>query len=167
MEPRSAGALGKEFPYTRKTLCYIEIAEDGTVSQGTDAGTYDRARTGKSRLFAVWPGEWSSHLFVIDDLDEYARAHGLIHDQDRTGLADHEHVVRWEVDPYEAKPMASYISIQLELDCGCTIEDRRTFASQMRAQRGWDIATSGGWGKRTGQGRTTYSLRARRKSLTQ
>src|SRR4051812_5595208 len=115
MEPRSAAALGKEFPYTLGTLCYIEIAEDGTVSHCTDAGTYERARSGKSRLFAVWPGEWASHLFTIDDLDEYARAHGLIHDQERTGLADHEHVVRWKIDPHETKPGGSYVSIEVEL----------------------------------------------------
>lgn len=59
MEPRSAAALGREFPYTRKTLCYIEIAKDGAVSHGTDAGTYQRARDGESRLFAVWPGRAS------------------------------------------------------------------------------------------------------------
>ncbi len=49
----------------------------------------------------------------------------------------------------------------------CTIEDLRTFANQMRTQRGWGIATSGGWGSSTREGHdTTYSLRARRKSLS-
>lgn len=136
MEPRSAGALGRDFPYNLKTVCYIEVFEDGTVSHGRDTGTYERARSGKSRLFAVWPGEWSSHLFVIDDLDEYARAHGLVHDEERTGLADHVHVVRWELDPSEDKPMGTYITIRVQLDCGCSIRDRRVFAQQMREQRG-------------------------------
>jgi hypothetical protein len=158
--------MGKDFPYTQSTLCYIEIAEDGTVTHGTDASTYKRARSGKSRLFAVWPGQWSSHLFAIDDLDEYARALGLIHDKDRTGLAEHEHLVRWKLSPYEAKPNASYVTIELELDCDCAIKDLRIFAGQMRDQRGWDISTTGGWGSSTHQGRTTYSLRVRRKSLT-
>jgi hypothetical protein len=43
------------------------------------------AKVGQSRLFAVWPGNYRSDLFVVDDLDEYARANGLIHDQERTG----------------------------------------------------------------------------------
>ncbi|MGK4581838.1 hypothetical protein [Kitasatospora sp. HPMI-4] len=55
--------------------------------------------------------------------------------------------MRWKLSPYEAKPSASYVSIELELDCDCTIEDLRTFASQMRDQHGWDIAISGGWGR--------------------
>ncbi|MFE1319661.1 hypothetical protein [Kitasatospora phosalacinea] len=167
MQPRSAAAAGRDFPYTSRTTCYIEISEGGTVSHGIDSGTYERARSGKSSLYAVWPGEWSSHLFVIDDLDEYARAHGIIHDQGRTGLAEHEHLVRWKLSPDETKPNASYVDIELELDCGCVIEDLRAFANQMRTQRGWDIATSGGWSSSTRQGHnTTYSLRARRKSLS-
>ncbi|MGW4379320.1 hypothetical protein [Kitasatospora sp. NPDC004531] len=125
MQPRSAAAAGRDFPYTSRTTCYIEISEDGTVS------------------------------------------HGIIHDQDRTGLAEHEHLVRWKLSPYETKPNASYVDIELELDCGCTIEDLRTFADQMRTQRGWDIATSCGWGRSSRPGHnTTYSLRARRKSLS-
>ncbi|MEU1675315.1 hypothetical protein ABZ752_25305 [Streptomyces roseifaciens] len=44
------------------------------MTHGNDRAAYERAVAGKSRLFAVWPGEWSSHLFAIDDLDEYAKA---------------------------------------------------------------------------------------------
>ncbi|UQS25352.1 MULTISPECIES: hypothetical protein [Amycolatopsis] len=164
-EPRSAGAMGADFPYTLKTMCYIEVFADGSVHWGGDDNTYHRALTGTSRLFAVWPGEWSSHLFAIDDLDQYARAFRIIHDEARTGLTDHEHQVRWSVSPHEQKPTASYISINLWLDCGCTIRDLETFASQMRQQKGWHIATSGGWGSSEDSTGRTYSMRARRKSL--
>lgn len=99
---------------------------------------------------------------MIDDLDEYARAHGLLHDQERTGLADHEHTARWELDPSEQRPMSSYITIRVFLDCGCTVRDLDAFARQMRAQQGWEIATSGSWGGSSTSG--TY-MRARRKSL--
>ena len=143
-------------------MCYIEVAADGRVGWGTDAGTYNRALTGESRLFAAWPGQWSSHLFAIDDLDQYARAFGIIHDEARTGLADHQHQVSWTIHPHEDKPNGSYITINVQLDCGCEIHDLTTFASQMRQQKGWDIATTGGWG---GSGGTHY-MRARRKSLT-
>lgn len=127
MEPRSAAAVGRDFPYTAKTLCYIEVTKEGTVSHGVDAGTYERARSGESRLFAVWLGSWRSDLFAIDDLDEYARAHGLLHDQERTGLADHEHAVRWTLDPSEKKPMGSYITVHVHLDCGCAINGPDAF----------------------------------------
>ena len=162
MQPRSAAAVGRDFPYTASTVCYIEVSGDGAVSHGADAGTYARVRSGESRLFAVWPGEWRSDLFVIDDIDEYARAHGFIHDQARTGLADHEHAVRWSLDPSEDEPMGSYITIRVHLDCDCSIRDLGTFAKQMRAQRGWDIATSTGWG---GSGASGTYIRVRRRSL--
>ena len=165
-EPKSAGAMGSEFPYALQTMCYIEVAADGSVRWGSDAKTYARVLAGESRLYAVWPGQWSSHLFVIDDLDQYARALGLVHDETRTGLADHEHQVRWSISKYENKPNGSYVSISVQLDCGCEIRDLKSFASQMQKQKGWDIATTGGWGHSTSENGTTYSMRARRKSLT-
>jgi hypothetical protein len=165
--PRSAGAMGLEFPYKLGTLCYIEVAKDGTVTWGVDEGTYERAVAGESRLFAVWPGEWSSHLFAIDDLDQFAGAFGIVHDEVRTGLADHVHQIRWRVSPYEEKPNGSYIHIDAWLDCGCHVRDLKAFAAQMRKQKGWDIATSGGWGSSgTDEGGWTYSIRVRRKSLS-
>lgn len=62
--------MGKEFFYTLETMCDIEVAKDGAVSWGSDAGTYRRTLAGESRLYAVWSGQWSSHLFVIDDLEQ-------------------------------------------------------------------------------------------------
>lgn len=165
-QPRSAGAMGAEFPYTLPTMCYIEVATDGSVRWGTDAGTYQRAQAGECRLYAVWPGKWSSHLFAIDDLGQYARAVGIVHDETRTGLTDHEHEVRWSISKYEKNPGGSYIGINVRLDCGCEIRDLKSFASHMREQKGWDIATTGGWGSSADAAGTTYSMRARRKSLT-
>lgn len=169
LEPRSAAASGRDFPYQHPTTCYVEVWADGSVTHGTDAGTYERAKAGKSRLFAVWPGQYRSDLFVIDDLDEYAKALGLIHDQERTGLAEHEHDVRWTRRTYSTdNPRSPYVPVEVELGCGCTIRDLSVFAKHMREQRGWDVATSGGWGSSGASGgKQTYSLRVRRKSLAE
>jgi len=83
MEPRSAVAAGKDFPYESPTTCYIEVRQDGSVTQGVGQGAYERARSGESRIFAVWSGQWRSDLFIIDDLDEYAKAVGLVDFTDR------------------------------------------------------------------------------------
>jgi hypothetical protein len=168
MELRSAKAAGLDFPYTSATTCYIEVAADGTVSQGAGAEAYSRAKAGASRLFAVWPGQYRSDLFAVDDLDEYARATGLLHDPERTGLVEHVHEVSWESDSYGSdSPRSPYMTIRLRLECGCAIRDLAVFAAHMRQQRGWDIATSGGWGSSGPPGGpATYTLRVRRKSLT-
>ncbi|MEV0116597.1 hypothetical protein AB0H77_25670 [Streptomyces sp. NPDC050844] len=161
VEPRSAAAAGKDFPYTASTTCYIEVHEDGTVTHGDDRAAYERAVDGKSRLFAVWPGEWSSHLFAIDDLDEYAKAHGIKRDEERTGLKEHVHEVQWEPDSFgNDNPRSPYISISVSLNCGCSIHDLSAFAAEMREQRGWDVAKSGGWGSSSGA-RGNYVLAAR------
>ncbi len=165
-EPRSASAIGMEFPYQLGTMCYIEVAADGTVSQGADRTAYQRAVEGRSRLFAVWPGNYRSDLFAIDDLDQFARGMGWIHDEARSGLAEHEHQVRWQVDEFERNPNGNYISVKVWLDCGCAIRDLRAFAEQMRAQHGWDIAKTGGWASSSGSSGTSYSIRVRRRSLS-
>src|SRR5687768_9808656 len=131
--PRSAGTAGKDFPYDSRKTCYIEIGADGSLSQGVDAQAYQRAVAGTSRLFAVWPGDYSSDLFMIDDLDASARAVDLIHDETRTGLADDEHRVRWEPADRDPNSPGSYISVVVSFDCGCATRDLRTFADQMRA----------------------------------
>jgi hypothetical protein len=63
--------------------------------------------------------------------------------------------------PVRAQPGASYIVIEVWLDCGCVIRDLHAFAAQMRAQKGWDIAATRG----LSGGGGTYTMRARRKSL--
>lgn len=166
MEPRSAAAVGKDFPYTARTTCYIEVHKDGSVTHGGGRAAYDRALADQSRLFAVWPGEWSSDLFVIDDLDEYAKAHGIMHDQERTGLTEHVHDVQWEKESHgNDNPRSPYVTIRVSLSCGCSIRSLGAFAAQLKEQRGWDVAKTGGWGSSSGPEGKTYSLRVRRRSL--
>lgn len=62
LQSRSAGAMGAEFPYKLRTMFYIEVAKDGTVTHGAGEAAYRRTMSGESRLFAVWPGQWSSDL---------------------------------------------------------------------------------------------------------
>jgi hypothetical protein len=122
--PRSAAAAGDSFPYRSKTTCYVEVRAKGAVSWGVDGGTYARALDGTSILYAVWPGEWSSALFVIDDLDNYARALGLVRDEQRTGLADHVHEIEWAKSPY-GEASSGYTLVDVVLNCGCRVHDIR------------------------------------------
>ncbi|MGW5094240.1 hypothetical protein ACWEQ1_05145 [Streptomyces nodosus] len=168
MEARTAAAAAadKDFPYTLSTTCYIEAHNDGRITQGAGMDAYQRAVAGESRLFAVWPGQWRSDLFAIDDLDEFARAQGIVHDDERTGLADHIHEIHRAVAAREDNPRSQYVTVDVRLDCGCSVRDRRTFAAQMREQRGWSIAVTGGWGSHSNADGTVYTFRVRRKSLT-
>ncbi|QQQ76680.1 hypothetical protein IOD16_37885 [Saccharothrix sp. 6-C] len=57
-------------------MCDVEVHQDSTVRYGHDGDACERARSGESPLFAVWPGQWSSDMFVIDDLATFARQMG-------------------------------------------------------------------------------------------
>lgn len=75
---RSASAQDY-FPYDAKTVAYIEIKNDGEIS---NPGRFindlrqatRRAIAGESLIIAVWPGQWRSDAFIIDDLDQLAKA---------------------------------------------------------------------------------------------
>jgi len=79
---RSAKEAGN-FPYTMSTVCYFEVDKNGSVLQVPHKNksdrsnlleVYKRAVDKTTTLYAVWPGKWSSDLFIIDDLDAFAKA---------------------------------------------------------------------------------------------
>ena len=76
-QPRSAKT--NPFPYRGSLVCYLSLDAAGSLTQvGHDfssaAEAYRRAAAGEIRLYAVWPGEYSSDLFEIDDLNAFADA---------------------------------------------------------------------------------------------
>ena len=74
-------------PYCMKTVYYFEVGEDGGVSRvhhknksdrpGVLAA-YQRAMNKTTILYDVWQGKWSSDLFIIDDLNIFAKEFGLV-----------------------------------------------------------------------------------------
>jgi len=72
---RSAKEAGC-FPYRSKLVCYMELSNDGNIKQLSNRNekleAYLNAKAGISRILAVWPGQWRSDLFIIDDLDSFA-----------------------------------------------------------------------------------------------
>ena len=79
---RSAKAA-ENFPYGMSTVCYFEVYHNGEVkriphkNKSDIPGVIDairRAEANETQLYAVWPGRWSSDLFIIDDLEEMAES---------------------------------------------------------------------------------------------
>lgn len=84
------------FPYNAKTTCYILVCTDGTIKQVQHTKTdftdaYSSARNGSATLYAVWPGNWRSELFVIDDLNAFADAVGVPRED------NHVHAIEWKL----------------------------------------------------------------------
>ena len=63
------------FPYYRQDVCFFEAYPDGTLSQlhtkTEKREAAERMAQGKCKIYAVWPGQWRSDLFEIDDLLAY------------------------------------------------------------------------------------------------
>lgn len=69
-EPRTTSTT-PEFPFKSARVCYLEVKPDGTVSQLRYADekreALARAEAGESRVYAAWPGEYRTDLFLVDE----------------------------------------------------------------------------------------------------
>lgn len=79
-------AKENDFPYKMSTICYFEVDKNGNVLQVPHKNKSDQARLLEvykraidktTVLYAVWPGNWSSDLFIIDDLNAFAKEFNL------------------------------------------------------------------------------------------
>jgi len=54
----------------------MELTNDGDIKQLSTKNekfqAYLNAKAGVSKILAVWPGQWRSDLFIVDDLDSFA-----------------------------------------------------------------------------------------------
>ncbi|MDR3217238.1 MAG: hypothetical protein LBT55_07550 [Clostridiaceae bacterium] len=151
----------ENFPYGARTLCYIEIGMDGKVEQvGSDfasvSAAYNNVINKQSRLYAVWPGQYRSDLFLIDNLNAFADSFGVPRPD------EHVHDILWKLNAYDDGKSA-YATVDIELKCGCVLkwEYIKKFANDMKAQLGWEVATSTGI---SGNGQS-YTLRVKRSTL--
>jgi hypothetical protein len=80
MAARSSKESGA-FPYGYPGMvCYMEMRAGELTQLGTRDVMRDavrRAQAGDSTIYAVWPGQYRSDLFIIDDLAALAIAVGV------------------------------------------------------------------------------------------
>jgi hypothetical protein len=157
----------EDFPYTSKRVCYMELDNNGLLSQlsgGSDfKAAHGNAVAGKSKIFAVCPGEWSSDLFIVD-LNSFADAFGVPR-QD-----SHIHKISWKLSSID-DGKSLYASVDVLFECGCrlSLNNIKKIANDLREQMGWEMATSTGFGGGYSLNGEVprYTISVRRKSLTQ
>jgi len=111
-------------------------------------------------LTSTYNGDLSTILRRASDSDLEAWSSVLAVPQPMHPDPAHLHEVRWTYnDPRNLG--GSYVSIDVRLECGCEVTDIRTFAADMRAQKGWEVATTVGW---SGWG-SAVTIRVRSSSL--
>lgn len=63
------------FPYASRRVCYFRLV-DGLPEQVRGKVDLRAAALDGQQLFAAWPGEWRTDLFVIDDPSELVASLG-------------------------------------------------------------------------------------------
>jgi hypothetical protein len=79
MPPRPASEAPFPYGHAGGSVCYMELGPDGLRQCRTRGDLRDavkRAQAGESEIMAVWPGQYRSDLFIIDDLAALAKAIG-------------------------------------------------------------------------------------------
>ena len=149
------------FSIRLQKICYIEVEQNGTIKQidhtfSEASKAYHNAVSGKSKIYAVWPGNYKSDLFEIDDLSLFADAFGIERPD------KHSHKIEWKLSSIDdGKSMYAHVEITFLCDCELTFSNIKAFAADMKQQYGWDVATSKGI---SGYGKN-YIISVRRNSL--
>ncbi len=155
------------FPYTLSNICYIEISKDGDISQIPHSkdeifSAYTKAKSGAVNIYAVWPGQYRSDLFIVDDLDLFAGAYGI------TTSNTHLHDVEYKISEFD-DGKSQYANVDMEFKCGCALDfnNIKSIANDLKQQYGLEMATSTGFGCHQDviSGKTVYSIRVRRSSI--
>ncbi len=104
----------------------------------------------------MWPGNWRSDLFIIDDPNLLADAYGIEYE------GAHSHKIKWEISSIDDGESA-YAYVDITFLCGCELSFSKikAFAADMYRQYGWDVATSKGIGGHSGK----YTISVRRSTL--
>ena len=134
------------FPYDSKTTCYILVYKNAEVEhiQHTKADltkAHIEIVNNNAILYAVWPGNYRSDLFIIDDLNAFADAVGIPRKD------EHKHEIEWKISDFD-DGVSRYASVECKFKCGCSFQKIgiKKFANDMKEQKGWIVATSTWWG---------------------
>ena len=167
MKPTRTTNAVAGFPYRAATTCYIKVnADNAAVTTGTPTqADLDSCAAGDLQIFAAWPGQWRTDLFIVDDLQACALALGLVPPTQTAATPRcREHDLRWSYGPWGRSGSVTE-RVEVAILCGCQFPDIHTVASELRTQLGWNVRTTTGWG-RGQRGKTrTLSLPVQRTSI--
>jgi hypothetical protein len=108
----------------------------------------------------VWPCNYRSDLFEIDDLNAFADAFGIPRPD------DHKHKITWKLSQIDDGHSA-YARVNIVFECGCDLHQMgiKKFALDLNMQKGWVIATSTGFSSHSDGKTTEYTISVKRNSL--
>ena len=154
------------FPYSSTLVCYFSVNMFGTVRQinhdfTSVAAAYKEAVNGTNKIYAVWPGNYRSDLFEIDDLNLFADAFGVPRPD------THKHIVNWKKSSID-DGKSRYAFVDIIFECGCKLysDNIKIIAADLEEEKGWEVATSKGYGVRSNDKTMEYTLSVLRNTLS-
>lgn len=141
----------ENFPYSLTTICYILVDDSGKVESVNNSieskqDAYNKVKSGEATLYAVWPGQWRSDLFIIDDINKFAASVGIVRDDLDIELPE----MVWRYCPYcNDNLRSSYVKIDIKLEGyngqGYKLVGEigwRQLVNMLETKFGWKIAVS-------------------------
>ena len=127
----------QDFSYRHPANCYFTISEEGVPVQIWNTLSemeriYQSVKNGETDLYVAVPGETTTDIFHIDDIELLGREYGF--------CEGHQHVFDWEISDSGNKT-DRYASVKINFHCGCCVSLRtiRQLAKDLKKQMGWDV----------------------------
>jgi hypothetical protein len=122
-------STSENFPYDADTVPYILIKGGKIAWANKQPGKLALLRERGGKILAVWPGQWSSDVFEIDDR---IRARAALGDESALKvMATCKHQYRLLSERQDSKQTRS---IEVELTCGCEPDHSTIAALDMKRQ---------------------------------
>lgn len=127
----------KDFSYRHSGNCYFTINEEGkpieiwnTLSEMKRV--YQEVKDGKATLYVAVPGENTTELFHVDDIELLGKEYGF--------CEGHRHIFDWKIAEYDNKK-DRYVPVEINFRCGCCVGLRtlRQLSKDFKEQMGWEV----------------------------
>ena len=117
--------------------CYFTINEDGEPIQIWNTFSemeriYQKVKNGEAHLYVAVPGENTTDLFYVDDIELLGKEYGF--------SEGHQHIFDWKISDYDDKT-DRYASVNINFRCGCNVSLRtiRQLSKDLKKQMGWEV----------------------------
>lgn len=136
------------FPWKDRNICYIFVNQKMNVFQVgggnrdiSHGDAYKMAKNGIGKIVAVWPGNYKSDAFLIDELDDYGAAFGLVMKPLPAKLVGYKREKK-----YDTK-ISKFVCFYLETGDDFSLSDAfvTQFAMMIQQKFGWKVALSRGF----------------------
>lgn len=136
-----------DFQWQLNTMCYILVCSNLEVFQIKKDISYEKAyriaKNGGGKILAVWPGNWRSDAFLVDDLEQFALEFGCVKPSLPIEIVEYKHLKE-----YDGRNLY-YIDFVVKSDKDMLLLERNfleRFADEIMRKFGWKVALSKGYG---------------------